>query len=241
MSRAPPPAARARTDVGREAGPWPGRVPGGGAGVGTVRPRRFPVPEVPPVRQLTTPARLAELAMTVLVARGVGGLHERRATTEGRPKPSVSAGQHGEAAARPERGKGGAGGGHGAAPASATRRRPAGRRGAARPSGRPGAGAGRAVGRRPRSPAAARPAKPLAGGAPTPTPPRPHASAPRAAAGTAAPAGPVVAAGAAGPAVHDAGGRHPQQRAAPATRLAMRAGADASPQVGTGSGGLGLP
>ncbi|MFD7018036.1 hypothetical protein ACFWAB_27345, partial [Streptomyces sp. NPDC059928] len=63
------------------------------------------------MRQLTTPVRLAELAVTVLVLAASAGCMSVR-DDGGRPKPSASAGQHGEAA-RSDGGKGGEAAGRG--------------------------------------------------------------------------------------------------------------------------------
>ncbi|MEU3373570.1 hypothetical protein ACFYM2_03970 [Streptomyces sp. NPDC006711] len=128
------------------------------------------------MRQLTTPARLAELAMTVLVLAASAGCMSV-SDEEGRPKPSVSAGQHGEAAARPEEGKGGAGEVIKGRPGKHDPKAAGGPSGAARPGGAPAPGpAVPSAGANPK-PGGAGPAKPSPG-APTPPPPTPTRSIP---------------------------------------------------------------
>ncbi|MET9360152.1 hypothetical protein ABZX93_04515 [Streptomyces sp. NPDC006632] len=134
------------------------------------------------MRQLTTPARLAELAVTVLVLTASAGCMSV-SDEEGRPRPSVSAGQHGEAAARPDEGKGGVSEGKGrtgkhdpkASGAASGPARPSGSSapGAATPSAgghpKPGGGTG----------GSAKPSQGASQPAPTPThsdPPPPPAS-----------------------------------------------------------------
>ncbi|MFI6049964.1 hypothetical protein ACIBCO_07725 [Streptomyces violascens] len=65
------------------------------------------------MRQLTTPVRLAELAVTVLVLTASAGCMSV-SDNQGGPKPSASAGRHGDPA-RADEGKGGPGVGRGRA------------------------------------------------------------------------------------------------------------------------------
>ncbi|MEU9100522.1 hypothetical protein [Streptomyces sp. NPDC048361] len=133
------------------------------------------------MRQLTTPARLAELAVTVLVLTASAGCMSV-SDDEGRPRPSVSAGRHGDAAARPDEGKGGVSEGKGRTGKRDPKASGA-ASGSARPSGSPAPGsAAPSVGVHPKPGGAGGPAKPSQGAsrpAPTPThsdPPPPPAS-----------------------------------------------------------------
>ncbi|MFG3286884.1 hypothetical protein [Streptomyces sp. NPDC048111] len=123
------------------------------------------------MRQLTTPARLAELAVTVVVLAASAGCMSV-SEDAGRPKPSVSAGQHGGTATSDE-GKGGPGEGR-----ERTGKRdpkaPGGASGTPSAGGSPGASGSAApsAGAHPK-PGGPGPAKPTPGG---PSHPAPSAS-----------------------------------------------------------------